>query len=73
MFKRLTLLMAMVAFLSTSVFAQSYLSSEDAAPTKTKTAKTKTAKKTTKVAKKSTSKQHTAAKKSKKKPTKVVA
>ncbi|WP_333804982.1 hypothetical protein [Sulfurospirillum sp.] len=69
MFKRLTLLMAMVAFLSTSVFAQSYLSSEDAAP-KHKTAKTKTVKKTTK---KSTSKQHTAAKKSKKKASKVAA
>ncbi|WP_263833543.1 hypothetical protein [Sulfurospirillum oryzae] len=71
MFKRLTLVMAMVAFLSSSVFAQSYLSSEDAAPTKHKTAKTQTAKKTTKVAKKSTSKQHTAAKKSKKKSSKV--
>lgn len=73
MFKRLTLLMAMVAFLSTSVFAQSTLSSKDTASTKTKIAKTKTANKTTKVAKKSTTKQHTAAKKSKKKPTKVVA
>jgi len=71
MFKRLTLLMAMVAFLSSSVFAQGYLSSEDAAPAKHKTAKVKTAKKSTTVAKKSTSKQHTAAKKTKKKSPKV--
>ena len=62
MLKRLTLIMAMVAFLSSSVFAQGYLSSEDAAPTKHKTAKTQTAKKTTK---KSTSKKHVAAKKKK--------
>ncbi|ASC94670.1 hypothetical protein FA592_05930 [Sulfurospirillum diekertiae] len=70
MLKRLTLVMAMVAFLSSSVFAQSYLSSEDAAPTKTKTVKTKTAKKVT-AAKKSTPKHHVASKKTKKKSSKV--
>ena len=68
MLKRLTLVMAMIAFLSSSVFAQSYLSSENAAPTKT--VKAKTAKKVT-ATKKSTPKHHVASKKSKKKSSKV--
>lgn len=68
MLKRLTLVMAMIAFLSSSVFAQSYRSSETAAPTKT--VKTKTAKKVT-ATKKSTPKHHVASKKSKKKSSKV--
>ena len=65
MLKRLALLMTMVAFLSSSAFAQSYLSSESGVPAKHKTAKA--AKKTTKVAKKTTNKHNVAAKKSKKK------
>lgn len=71
MFKRLTLVAAMIAFLSTTVFAQGTYKSSENSSSKTTVQKSK---KTAKVAKKSTKKQHVAsAKKKGKKPAKVVA